>query len=418
MGRQCLNGWMPALMTATIVVIVAASGCAEQPLPGRPEWTLAEHEANRSCQAGSAAACGELGWRLWERDSATYKDRERALVLLEMACGQDQVLACAVLGGAYGDKYGQDPRGAARAAELLGRACDWKLAPACTAMGALALVRERPPSEAAAFFRTGCELGDADGCERFGLVVSQGPLGGDAAGAEAAFAKACELGRPSACHRLANLWLRDPARHDEGLRRLTEACHRGQVVSCLDLALETAPLVSAHADCKQAAPFAAAACRGKEADGCAIAAACRLPDTAAATDALAELRRGCDASQPLSCLYWADTQTKTATAAQLKGAYTAACRNDSPAAPLGCTRMVLQTLATTQVGYEAERMLGHLRVLCNRLVGPACCALAGEHETGRWTPADAGRAAELRAQACTLGEQSCCARGTPPSPGK
>ena len=191
---------------------------------------------------------------------------------------------------------------------------------------------------------------------------------------------------------------------------MTEACHQGLVASCLDVALASAPLVSAHADCKQAAPPAAEACRGKDLDGCAIVAACRLPDAAAGPDALAELRRSCDASQPLACLYWADSQAGTATAQQLKGAYTASCRSGSPAAPLGCTRMMVQTLATTEVKYEAEHMLGRLRELCSRSVGPACCALAGAHETGRWTPVDAGQVAELRGQACALGEQSCCAR--------
>jgi TPR repeat protein len=390
------------------------AACAEQSLPARPDWNARQLDAHRRCGQGSVAACGELGQALLgdgegRRGADFNKDQQRGLVLLEAACGQDDMPACTALGRAYLEDFGPRDKGGVRARELLTRACDRKFGPGCTNRG-FAELSDTGVGEAAAFFRAGCDLGDAEGCERYGQVVSRGPSGGDAPAAEAAWAKSCALGSVSGCHRLAVAWLRDPARRAAGFRRLAEACQRGFAPSCREVALLSAPLVSAQPDCKRAAPFALQACRGRDVDGCAVNAACRLAAADSRADAIAELRKGCDGGAALACLYWADAVGETASPEELKQAYRAACRYDTPAGAIACPRVVIRALATATMSYEAEPLLDRLREACSQSSGEACCALAAEYETGKWTRPDPTKVSELRARACALTPSPCCRR--------
>jgi TPR repeat protein len=393
----------------TLLALVLAA-CAEQPLAGRPDWTLAQHEANRRCQEGSVEACSALGRSLLAGDENPgarlhSQNGERALVLLEIACGQGDVPACTVLGRAYGMLF-DDERAAARATGLLTRGCDGRSGSACTGLGYLALSKDR--ARAAERFRAGCELGDAEGCELYGQLALLSPRLGNEQTAEAAFARGCALGLATACRRLTSLWVRDPARRAEGLRRLADGCGHGQAASCVELALLSAPLLSPHPDCPQAVTSARAACQGGAPEGCAVAAACRLNDAPSRPEAIAELRSRCDHDEPLACLYWADAAAETATPDQLKAAYQAGCRRGSPAAPVACPRLTIQELAEATLSYEAERRLEELRQFCSRSLGEACCALAGQYATGKWMAADAAKVTELRARACELGQSACC----------
>jgi TPR repeat protein len=89
-------------------------------------------------------------------------------------------------------------------------------------------------------------------------------------------------------------------------------------------------------------------------------------------------------------------------------AYEIACDGGPPAAAVACPRLAAIALAHANLSVDAERPLATLRDACERASAEACCGLADEYERGKWLPADATKAGELRAKACTLGQPRCC----------
>ena len=397
---------------AGTLAVVAAAACAVGVCTLRPGWSAQELEAERRCQAGQSAACGELG-RLLVANVRSEKDLDRGLVLLETACGRDDGQACAILGEQYRTRG--DARATARARELLTRACDLRAGAGCAGLGELLQLEDarqphdaRPSLEA---FHRACELADARGCELYGLAARRLD---DGETEERAFTLACGLGRLATCDRLALLRLARPAGHDDGVALLIETCGRGFAPSCLDAARLFAPIVGRTPACGQALPVAERACAAKEEDGCAIADACRVEGRRDAPAAVARLRNACDRGISTACFYWADAQERPDSAApalapeELQRAYGRACHGRPPVAPLACTRFIQLRLAGEVSATEASSMTAFLQRGCDQSVGEACCALARAYESGRGRDADAARAADLRTRACGLGAQPCC----------
>ena len=139
--------------------------------------------------------------------------------------------------------------------------------------------------------------------------------------------------------------------------------------------------------------------------------ACRLHGPEAA-QALERLRAGCDRRIPLACLYWADAedQRPDPERERAQDAYRTACRGaqGGVVAQVACTRLHASELAAAQSSFDADSALASLRSECERSSGEACCELAEQQRTGKWMPADADKARELRERACRLGCDRCC----------
>ncbi len=405
----------------TLAAVLVLAGCMSHGTSG-PEgpsgpMTFASpvHSAlARRCQQNDTGACGELGALLLER-SADEPDRdfERGVVLLEMACGNDDGRACGVLGKLYGRNTKASSR--ARGRDLLTAACQSQIAGGCTVLGELSLAIDEAQDTRAgeAALREGCRLGDARGCELLGEVELRDKMMGQKDVAANMFAMACGMGRLQSCHRLAIL-RRDSQRHAEGLNLMAENCRQGYGPSCLALAAAAAPLISASPDCKTSLPFADLGCKSGAADGCAIADACRLAEPAGRRFALARLLSGCQARAPLPCLYWADALSSPLSGdpavddLALIEAYRTTCGSKSPGAPLACGRVAVKQLEEAKTSLEADPALAALRESCIQSSGEACCALGAQYQSGRWTPPDPRRTTELRARACELGQRDCC----------
>jgi TPR repeat protein len=414
---------IPRLAAAGLVAAgLVGAACATQS-HGRPGWGAEQVEGERRCQRGDAGACGRLGrWLVESRSDENSLDA--GLVLLEEACGLDDLPACTALGGVYerGFRSGA-PRAHARAKELLGRACARGAAPACTLLGEA--LRDASPGddrEASRLFSQACRLGDNRGCELFGLAQWQDGLTGDKRLAEEAFALACGRGLRSSCHWLGATRLREPARRAAGVELLSDNCAHDYVPSCVSLALLVAPLVSRQPDCAKAAPWAERACGGREPIGCAIRDACGLESPSGREAALARLRDACERKVGFACLYWADGRAADASsrddADRLTAAYERACRDDSTAAEVACARVAGRELAAARTAAAAERPLFWLRSSCDRASAEACCALADALRTGAWVTADPAKAAELRARSCEQGCDRCCHAAEDPAPVK
>jgi TPR repeat protein len=354
-------------------------------------------------------------------DSATNEtDRARGLVLLEIACGQDDLPSCASLANSY-LKRSNNKRSIARAHDLAALACDRRSGEACTVLGDVEDAENiTDPTVAWAAYRKGCDLGDARGCELFALgtwdkVTVRGVRLATApdrqAAAEDALARACELGRLSSCDTLARARLDEPAARQEAAAVLARSCARGYGPSCASVALLAAPLVSAHADCARALPAAGKACDLEQRIGCVVVDACGLADPRSAETAAQRLRYACDRNVGLACLYWADAENRATPppdADRVIDAYKLACGSGRPAAEIACPRVAAAKLAEADNESEAEAELAQLRRLCTLSNAEACCLLDEQYRLGKWVPADADKALDPRSKACNLGCERCC----------
>ena len=106
-ARVCL--WLSAALTA----------CSATTPPPHPNWSAAESAAERRCQAGDVTGCGDAGRSLLFADRSR-REVERALVLLEGACGGGYLPACVTLSDWY--EQSPDRTSQARAQDLLTRA--------------------------------------------------------------------------------------------------------------------------------------------------------------------------------------------------------------------------------------------------------------------------------------------------------
>jgi TPR repeat protein len=404
------------------LALVCLASCASSPTPPPGWWGPDEFALERRCQQGVAFACGQLGTLQIDR-SLNDRDLERGIVLLEIGCGHGDAMACTALGLTYGRLLkGEQAR--PRAIDVLTRACEQRYPAACTALGEVLMggpARDRPHGRES--MQTGCRLGDARGCELYGLAHAGNDFGSNAAVAEEFLALACGRGRRSGCHHLAVVRMRDPARRARAFADLRDNCQRGHGPSCREVAAASAPLLGPEADCSRARPVALMACRSGDQEGCAIVAVC--DERVDFTSAVQRLADACEVGTGLACLYWADAQSRAAAATpggtpidpkQIERAYAAACRAKSTGSKIGCARVAAAELAAATSAEAAEEPLSVLRRSCGESVGDACCALAREHDGGRWVPQEPAKASELRSKSCALGHQPCCPPRETPLP--
>lgn len=396
---------------ATLGLLLASmlvATCA-RPAAGPSYWTDEARNAEVRCQNGVREACTQLGRYLIGDQGRTDSEFERGLVLLEVACADDEVGACATLGGVYKSR---GPAARDRARHLLTYACGRRSPEGCTWLGEeLAKPPAKDSEGAKKALRAGCDLGDARGCELYGLSLARSDFHKDDALAQEAFGRACRLGSPSGCRSLAHEMAKQPSRRREALALLSATCLRAtDAPSCADAAWFVAPLVGLQPSCGGVLPFAGIACAANNGSACAMIDACNLPSEAQRAGALERLRTACEGDVALACLYWADgtSGARASGDAERTRAYDRACRAGGSVSRVACPRFAIATLDAARIRVDADEPLEALRNWCRTSSGEACCALANEYTTGRWVATEPDRAAELRAKACELGTAACC----------
>ena len=389
-----------------------ATACAPRHAPQHVGWNDAELSMERECQRGMISACGELGRSLLKRSQADTHERERALVLLELACGREDRYACTALGMYYlTDNRGQDSQ--ARARDLLKRMCEQDQAEACWGMAAARRIED--PSdrrESRALLEKACQLGDGRGCESLAMAQLRDDFSGSRAQAMQALAAACAQGLRSSCFRLAQLQLADPATQQEGMRRLIANCEQGHNASCVLAAISSAPLLVERPNCANAAKYAQRACAAKDEDGCTLVEACRSTPPIDGTRAQ-RLERACERRSSLACLYWADLQQHTQSSPvelpRIRTAYVIACQGLREVSPVACVRSAIMDLDAAKESTEAEKLIELLRTSCERRSsGEACNYLGEAYRAGKVVAPDKNRAAEFLRRACDLGRRESC----------
>lgn len=397
---------------AFLSVLFLSSECAPVAKAPHVGWSDAELSLERECQQGTIAACGELGRSLLRRPQPARRERERGLLLLELACGKNDRSSCTSLGMYYlSDDEGKASQ--ARARDLLARMCEQDQGEACRGM---ALVRslEDPLDKrgSRAFLEKACRLADAQGCEALAFDQMNEDSGNRTQALEE-LSIACSQGRRSSCHYLAQGLLFDPSRQQEGRRRLIENCEHGHSPSCSAVALLSAPLFVDRPNCAEAVKHAQRACVAKDEDGCAIMEACQATPPGDGGSAY-RLEAACERRWPVACLYWADLKQHNQGAYvapdRIRTAYALACRglSDNPSR-VACVRAASLELEAAKSAAEKDKMVEWLRKTCeDRASGEACCTLGQAYLKGETIPKDEERARRFRDRGCDLGRKECC----------
>jgi hypothetical protein len=277
-------------------VWLAAIACTPPPATARATWTASELAAQSRCEVGDPAGCGELGRSLLlaHRDQ---RDVERALVLLEGACGRDDGASCAMLANWYAQGGGDSAQ--ARARQLSTRACERGSGAAC------AQTRDGAPPErnplATNRLEAQCGRGDGAACEALGFDAKRAR----ALDAERkAFAEGCRLGRPLSCYLFGSLQMNEASSRSAGARLLEQKCLGGHAISCFSAMSYFAPKVGDRPSCARVRPLADRACQTlnyDRSDGCAMLDACQIEAKTDVAAAVKRLRDSCDDGISLAC---------------------------------------------------------------------------------------------------------------------
>ena len=411
------------LLAFAVSVWAACSHVHEE---GRLGWTPKQLMDERHCQEGAMSSCANLGRFLLGR-TGIEADRNRGIVLLEVACGGGEWGACVELGAVYSPADGQS-RARARARDVLTQACQHNYAVACTRLGDLS----HDATESSQHYSQGCRLGDAEGCEAIGHAKLKGrPVSAEnEREARVAFEAACGLGSKEGCFQAALLSLKDPDRRQDGARFLFRNCEQGHSDSCVVVALWSAPLISDEPDCPRVRKLAEAACSDDSEEGCVLIDACKIAagSEEEATEASTRLLPACETSRsPLACLYWADGQPRlrhTYVVSEREDdedrrAYGVACRSQTIASEVACPRIAKAEWARAQTSGEKEWWMSVLQKACDQKSGAACSDLADVYENGRGKAVDHAKVRDLRLRASQLGAIPCCSSpGTGQKPGQ
>jgi len=220
-------------------------------------------ELEKSCDAGEAKACAELGSDVRDGLGGVRRDLGRAATLFRKACkGKDpdgcaddaralalgegqpantksalprlekmckagQARACGHLGDIFYRGRGR-PQDGARAEELLDKSCKDGWARACTNLSMVS-TREGRGERSEELAERGCDLGDPIGCSYLGDLYANSK---DSVRATLFFARACEGGMPHGCAGQGFLLYQSGVDPQRGRDLVRKGCEAGDARAC------------------------------------------------------------------------------------------------------------------------------------------------------------------------------------------
>ena len=241
------TGTGAAAVTADVPVQVspaaAAAPAASAPAPAAAIAPASSSHADstaRACDAGTAAACTELGV-LYAEGKVVTQDLTRARSLYQRACDGGNAPGCTNLGNMYNNGSG-GPQDAVRARSLYQRACDNGNAVGCNNLGYMVEHAMGGPvdmGQARALYQRGCDGGDLVSCSNLGLLYAFGRgVTTDYVRARTLYQRACDGGAARGCTNLGVLYERGlgVTRDVAQARTLYQrACSAGDTDACADL---------------------------------------------------------------------------------------------------------------------------------------------------------------------------------------
>ena len=222
MRRTTLQMW--AYLMAAVVLLIAPVPLMAQPDDGDPVTyrTYAVRGTERAAI---------------NKPPEQVEQEARAFRASVAACDSGDTAACVALGKAYEFGMGT-PQVRPVAAILYDEACELGNAEGCYRLGVLDSVAKYGlgGANAALSYERACDLGSAKGCLALADMLSEGDaISRDIVRAEALFRSVCDAGEVAACHELATLLVipdRGPAANAEAVELLEGLCGAGDFASC------------------------------------------------------------------------------------------------------------------------------------------------------------------------------------------
>ncbi|HET9754203.1 MAG TPA: tetratricopeptide repeat protein [Myxococcales bacterium] len=193
----------------------------------RRDETRAAELFRRSCKAGNQDGCADDA-RALALGAGQTADAKAALVRLDKLCKEGKPRACGHLGEVLLRGLG-GPQSGPIADDLLAKACDEGFGRACSNL-ASAVYKAAPQREQAeALSLRGCNLGDPAGCVFVGELYGSS---GDALRAGVYLARACDAGLARGCGAQGFLLVDSGADPKRGEKLLQKGCDGGDPRSC------------------------------------------------------------------------------------------------------------------------------------------------------------------------------------------
>jgi TPR repeat protein len=161
----------------------------------------------KGCNEGDLAACNSAGYAYLYGEGAPQDDAKGA-AFYEKTCGARNAEGCAFFGWVLEKGLGGYDQNETKAAATYEKGClDGKgNSFACTLLGVLHTEGrgvKKNLAKAAQLYRSGCELGDGEGCLRLGWAYQQGAgVTQSTTLAQELFEKGCNLDNDEACTEL------------------------------------------------------------------------------------------------------------------------------------------------------------------------------------------------------------------------
>ena len=396
-----------------------------------PDQASALYE--KACDAGNASGCGLLAQAL-AVPHGTKRDKPRALALAERACQGGYPDACAFLANEKAAPMGKD---AERARVLWEKACqqdDWLACSKAAELDDRGDVHDTTAAPTAALWRRAfdlavrtCDNGNAEACAVAAETLATGRVGSrqNARTTELRL-RACELGHVESCRWAANI------QEDAGdLARAAGLHQKGCTLGSADACLSAARLLrrgpgpeaerAAVAAQDRGRKLAARACDHGDWRACGALARCKGTSRSVAQELS---KRACDAGQDVGCtrLAWllAGSAEPGAEKQELE-THRRACDLEVPASCVQAARLIAvaaddqrergATEANAQLKREAEILLRRAfeltRRSCDRGSSSDCLELAGMRATGQGTRKDESLAKKAAERGSRIADRDC-----------
>jgi TPR repeat protein/membrane associated rhomboid family serine protease len=296
------------------------------------------------------------------------------LTILDTGCGLGAGGAC--LAAAREVRLISGGRDSPAARDYMERGCRAGSGASCTALG-LTLVGPAGGAAAARPLAMACELGDAEGCRLWGMLLDAGQgVPRDVPRAMVAYERGCDGRDAFACLRLAN------------------AVHQGRGIA---------------RDPKRAAALALESCDLGEPRGCTL----RGMQLVAGNDmsgGIRQFERACSAGESIACtelgeLFETGRGVPRDVARAANSYYAPACARGMAVA---CTRAG-RLFERQQELLDPARAVGMYEAGCRLGQGPSCFSAGAMYAEGRGRPRDAAKALAFYEQACARGLKQVCA---------
>ena len=367
----------------------------------------------RSCQGGDPDGCSAIGVLAWQDG-----DEAAALEHLAASCRDHSELGCTYLGDIYAYGYGDMEVDLVKAEVLYEQACELGGAQACVSYALVLLDGAETPElieRGLSMLEEACEAGSAHGCKSLAVMYGSGlVVDYDRDRAFSYYQQACDIGDVDGCARVGAYLVNhgDSARLKlRGVDMLEQSCNAGAAQGCVELGelFEYGEVVEVNIE--QAETLYAMACELAGGEGCGALGLLYLNNKSSGgsiEEGVALLQRSCEEGSPGGCanlgvLYIEGRHL----ALDVEGGVALLRSACDLGSPLGCANLgYVLLIGLAPVEKDVEEALVVLTYACDLGNGLGCANLGAAYASGVGVEVDLEKARELFEVACEEGQRA------------